>query len=75
MAEFINIDRRILLTEHLSDAVDESSKIRMSKESRFLIKRLYGEYKYRFDHKKKDLIFSESDIKKLKGSFSGDNIG
>src|SRR3989338_6098780 len=54
-AEFINIYRRILLTEHLIDAVDNFSQLKLSKNSQYLIKRMYGDYKHRFEHEKKDL--------------------
>lgn len=70
-AEFINIFRRILLTEHLCDSIDEFSKLKFSKKSKYLIKRLYGEYKHRFDHEKKDIIFSESHLKQIRDTFTG----
>lgn len=70
-AEFINIFRRILLTEHLCDSIDEFSKLKFPKSSQYLIKRLYGEYKHRFEHEKKDIIFSESHLKQIRDTFSG----
>ncbi|OFZ46634.1 MAG: hypothetical protein A2417_15110 [Bdellovibrionales bacterium RIFOXYC1_FULL_37_79] len=70
-AEFLNIFRRILLTEHLCDSIDEFSKLNFPKKSKYLIKRLYGEYKHRFDHEKKDIIFAESHLKQIRDTFSG----
>ncbi len=70
-AEFINIFRRILLTEHLCDSIDEFSKLKFPKKAQYLIKRLYGEYKHRFMHEKKDIIFSETHLKQIRDTFSG----
>lgn len=70
-AEFINIFRRILLTEHLCDSIDEFSKLKFPKKSKYLIKRLHGEYRYRFEHEKKDIIFSESHLKQIRDTFTG----
>ena len=64
-AEFINIFRRILLTENLADAVDESSSWKLSKASKTLIKTKYHYYKKMQETQGKDLIFSEGDLKKI----------
>ncbi len=70
-AEFINIFRRILLTENLADAVDESSSWKLSKASKTLIKTKYHYYKKMQETQGKDLIFSEGDLKKIRDTFSG----
>lgn len=70
-AELINIFRRILLTEHLCDSIDEYSKLKIPKSSKYLVKRLYGEYRHRFLHEKKDIIFSETHLKQIRDTFYG----
>ena len=70
-AEFLNVYRRILLTEHLVDAVDEFSKLKLSKSSKYLIKTTYGRCKERYKNEKRDLIFSENELKKIRDTFSG----
>lgn len=70
-AEFINVYRRILLTENLADAVDESSKLKLSKASKSIIRQRYGYYKNLQETQGKDLIFNENDLKKIRDTFSG----
>ena len=76
-AEFLEFQRRLLLTENLLDAVDEHSKLKVPKAARAKILSLKGTLSSTVaSDPERDFVFNEPQLKKIKQEFSaGDHSG
>ena len=70
-SEYLEFQRRLILTENLLDMVDEFSKSKLSKSARAKIQTLKGSLKTSMAaDADKDEVFNESQLKKIKKEFS-----
>jgi hypothetical protein len=70
-SEYLEFQRRLILTESLLDMVDEFSTVKLPKNARAKIQTLKGSLKTsRAADPEKDEIFNESQLKKIKKEFS-----
>ncbi len=70
-SEYLEFQRRIILTESLFDVVDEYSKIKISSRAKAKIQTLKGSLKSSvLSDKDKFEVFNESQLKKIKKEFS-----
>lgn len=70
-SEYLEFQRRLVLTESLFDAVDEYSKIKISSRAKAKIQTLKGSLKTSIvADKDKFEVFNESQLKKIKKEFS-----
>ena len=76
-AEFLEFQRRLILTENLLDSIDENSKVKLPKSARARILSLKGTVSSATaSDPEKDFIFSDPQLKKIKKEFSaGDHSG
>lgn len=70
-AEYLEFQRRLILTENLFDIVDEFSKIKIPKDAKAKIQTLKGSLRTSVkSDPEKDEIFNDSQLKKIKQEFS-----
>ncbi len=70
-SEYLEFQRRLILTENLFDMVDVQSKIKIPKEAKAKIQTLKGSLKTSMAaDSDKDKVFNESQLKKIKKEFS-----
>ena len=70
-SEYLEFQRRLVLTESLFDAVDEYSKVKISSRAKAKIQTLKGSLKTSvMSDKDKFEVFNESQLKKIKKEFS-----
>ena len=70
-SEYLEFQRRLILTENLLDIVDEFSKVKLPKNARAKIQTLKGSLKTSVaSDPEKDEVFNESQLKKIKKEFS-----
>jgi hypothetical protein len=70
-SEYLEFQRRLILTERLLDMVDEFSKVRLHKNAKAKIQTLKGSLKTGVAaDPEKDEVFNESQLKKIKKEFS-----
>lgn len=76
-AEFLEFQRRVLLTEGLLDLIDEHSKIRVPTTARAKISTLKGSLSTAVkSDPERDFVFNDTHLKKIKQEFSaGDHSG